>query len=548
MEYAINSGVQQKPSGETSESSKKWNTPTGLPQTTQTAQHANKSPNKPNQGWKATKGKNVRQNETRRKELPHFVRTEMEILKHLRRVNRDLRILLQPKYNCVSTPRVNKGHQPVRQCREPPVSKAGQSKVGAGVRKSQNVLAKASNVKPKRATQQRKPSAGTNKVAPLPTNQSCTRKPQSGVQALPQKFSTVTRRSTLQRLMLYFKPKRKPDASRRAQKPAIKDNNKSDANEAIKCKTDTLCCKLKRGLQGTRIAKEKVEARHPTKLAEQPVKDVEALKHKLSEEKVLKQRVMGRARILKQKVANGKSLKQNVKDEESPKQQVKAIEPPKPIAKEEEPASPSMKNERTIGEKVLAFRLNCLGAKSLHKGDESKSALIINKKQLFSRTPEVLASNAECALQDQKAVREIESTISHGRFGNCLPFLKARKKAPVRVTTLEEKASSESELKKVYKKRKFRYSTANIDHLPSSSHTNMKYVEAINAIRRHNRNIYKDPHETPSTSSLEEYFHVLSERMAREQKEADERKPRRRGRRGAGNYNLPRRRVRPPIK
>ncbi|XP_039961453.1 neurofilament heavy polypeptide-like [Bactrocera neohumeralis] len=552
MEDAINSGEQQKPSGGTSESSKKWNTPTGLPQTTQTAQQANKSPNKPNQGWKSTKGKNMRQNETRRKELPHFVRTEMEILKHLRRVNRDLRILLQPKYNCISTPRVNKSHQPVTQCREPPVIKAGNSRVGAVGRKSQNALAKAINVNPKRPTQHLKPTAGTNRVAPLPTNQSCTRKPQSGVQALPQKFSTATRRSarTLQRLMLYFKPKRKPDSSQCAQKPVIKDNNKSVANEAIKCKTDTLCRKLKRGLQATRIAKEKVKTRYPTKLAEQSVKDVEALKHKLSEEKVLKQRVMGRARILKQKVTNGKSLKQIVKDEETPKQQVKAMEPPKPTAKEKEPASPSVKNERTIGEKTLAFRLNCLRAetKSLQNEDESKSALIVNKKKLFSRTPEVLASNAECALQDKKTVREIESTISHGRFGNCLPFLKARKKAPVRVTTLEEKASSETELKKVYKKRKFRYSTANIDHLPSSSHTNMKYVEAINAIRRHNRNIYKDPHETPSTSSLEEYFHVLSERMAREQKEADERKPRRRGRRGTSNYNLPRRRVRPPIK
>uniref|UniRef100_A0A0K8VFR7 Uncharacterized protein n=1 Tax=Bactrocera latifrons TaxID=174628 RepID=A0A0K8VFR7_BACLA len=380
MEDAINSEVHQKPSGETSESSKKWNTPTGLPHTTQTAQPANKSPNKPNQGWKATKGKNVRQNETRRKELPHFVRTEMEILKHLRRVNRDLRILLQPKYNCVSTPRINKGYQPVRQCTEPPVIKAGKSKVGAGVRKSQNVLAKAINVKPKRPLQQLKPTAGTNRVAPLPTNQSCTRKPQSGVQALPQKFSTATRRSTLQRLMLYFKPKRKPDSSRCAPKPVIKDNNKNDAHETIKCKREnTLCRKLKRGLQATRIAKEKVKARHATKLAEQPVKDNETLKHKLSEEKVLKPRMMGRARILKQKVANGKSLKQNIKDEETPK----------PIAKEKQPASPCVKNERTIGEKMLAFRLNRLRseAKSLQNEGESKSALIVNKKQLFFKNP-----------------------------------------------------------------------------------------------------------------------------------------------------------------
>ncbi|XP_014093015.3 uncharacterized protein [Bactrocera oleae] len=552
MENALNSGEQRKHSGETTEASKKWNTSTGLPQSTQAAPQGKQTPNKPNQGWRATNGKNVRQNETGRQQLPHFVRTEMEILKHLRRVNRDLSILLKPKYNSVSTPRVNKAYQSVRQCREQSIIKAGQSRIGAVGKKSQNVLATASNVKSKRPTQQLNPAAGTKRVAPIQTNQSSTRKLQSGVQALPQKFSMATRSSarTLQRLMLYFKPKRKLEPTQCAQKPVMKGNNKCDADVAIKCRTEnTLCRKLKRGLQATRIVKEKEKARH-TKITAQPEKDDEALKHKLREEKVIKQKVMGRERVLKQKVKSEK-LKRNVKDKETHKQQVIATEPPKPpIAKEMQPSSSSVKNERTIGEKMLAIRLNCLRteANSLQNEVEHKSTLIVNKKQLFSRTPDVLASNAECALQEQKAVREIESTISHGRFGSCLPFLKGRKKAPMRVTTLEERAPSETELQKLYKKPKFRYATANMDHLPSSSHINMKYVEAINAIRRHNRNIYKDPHATPSTSSLEEYFHVLSERMAREQKEADERKPRRRGRRGTSNYNLQHRRTRPLIK
>lgn len=544
MEEAIKPREQQKPGGDTSESLKNWNTSTGTPQTALGAQSQDKKPaNKPNQGWKSTKRKNLRQ-----KELPHFVRTEMEILKHLRRVNRDLRILLQPKYNCVSMAQEYKGHQPTRQCGEQPIGKAGQSRVGAAGKKSQNVLAKAINMKPKRPTQQPNPPTGASRVTPLQTDQSCTRKTQNDVQTVPQKSSTTIRRSArpLQRLMLYFKPMGKLDVCQCAQKQVIKDNKKSDGNEAIKSKTvNTLCSKLKRGLHATRTAK--VKSRH-TKLTEQPVEDNEVLKLKCREEKGLKHKVMERERILKQKVKTEKPLKREVKDE-VPKQQVKKTEPLRPIAKEAEHSSPNVKKERTVKEKMLAFRSNFLRAeaKSLQNEDESKKALIVKKKQLFTRTADVLSSNKDCAQLEKKAVREIESTISHRTFGNCLPFFKMCKKAPVPVLTLTENAPNETELKKVCMKRKPRHAPTNIDHLPSSSHINMKYVEAIKAIRRHNRNIYKDPHETPSTSSLEEYFHVLSERMAREQKEADERKPRHRGRRGTSNYNVQRRRARPPI-
>ncbi|XP_028893792.1 uncharacterized protein LOC105208736 [Zeugodacus cucurbitae] len=563
MEDAVKPAEQHKSDVETSNVTKKWNTAIGQTQTTPTAKlQGNKTTNKPNQGWKSTKRKNVRQNESRRKELPHFVRTEMEILKHLRRVNRDLRILLQPKNNSDQTSRCcnqRGGNQspPTRHRREQkPIGKAAQSKASAVCKKSQNALAQVNNMKSKRQkTQQVNAATNANGVVAPQTNKSSTGKTQGGNTALTPMSSTATRRNTLKRLMLYFRSKKKLDASLSVQKSLGKDNNKkSDANEAMQSKTqNTLYCKIKRSLQATRARNEKQKA-HSIKPTDTPVKEDVGSTQKCKEEKVLKQKVKGRERILKPKVRPEKSLKQQHADEEPTNQKPKAQDAQKLQEKEAESTHPSVvKVERTVREKMekmLALRMKCFRAESmsLHDEDDNKNALMANQKRYFLSTINATAPNAECAQPEQQTLKQIESTISNGRFGNCLPFFKALRKAQVPIKPTKEKTPCETELKKVYKKRKLRQDPTNIEYLPSSSQINMKYVEAIKAIRRHNRDIYKDPHETPSTSSLEEYFLVLSERMAREQKEADERKPRHGGRRGMSNYNLQRRRARPPIK
>uniref|UniRef100_W8AYR1 Uncharacterized protein n=1 Tax=Ceratitis capitata TaxID=7213 RepID=W8AYR1_CERCA len=530
----------------------------------------NKSVNKPKQGWRnPTNASAMRRNVTKpNQQLPDYIRTEMEILRHLNRVNRDLRILLTAK--CGRTPNTTprlKYYQAVRQS----AGGVGQRVGGVNCMKSQNFLTKASAAKSKSVVlKQTKPSTSTGRAQVDSTG---TAKKQMDIRLEAQGTGRSTpkmNKRPLQRLVLYFKPKRKDDDSKgtsQGKQPKVvnKTEKQFKTESAMRCKSKM---DAQQQVKQTPTKMNEQNNKGQSKKAEIAVKELEEFKENLKAKAAMKV-------TDKVKVEEARKLKPEPRDQaESGKMKQKLTEKvqdlteKKPSKQQSAQAQMTLNQNvkrrgKTIKQKMLYLRLKWLRKEKEGKVVDDKSKVMQNESQKPTKpmiAPTPATTTSENVQHEATApIEQVESTLVAGKFGNCLRFFKPHKKVSVPEPTEPTESTEESVLnyqmqqKKMQKIRKSPYlvtyngkASTKLDTYPAYSYVNVKYMKNLKAskekaakakctilINAQNQKIYKDPHATPSTSSLDEYFRVLSERMTREQKEADERKPmRRRSRRG----------------
>ncbi|XP_054727123.1 uncharacterized protein LOC129236876 [Anastrepha obliqua] len=451
--------------------------------------------NRPSQERKLSALNRKSRNKTQIRDVPSYIRTEMEILKHLRHVNYNLKVLLKPKCHCNQIPRDR-----TRIVAKPNYETKRLSRNRILVKQQKNGAASKSDTASKRNafnTDITNSGSANKEQHPQPNAKfkishkcSCNKKCDVSAPQTPTDAPTKCQR-TLHRFILHFKPKRECDKCKAAD-GITKAHNESKLSKEGDAKTEHQKC----GPHRSKKHLPTLMRRDTTSRVGQQKQD----KKPVQNERTLKQKMLGPCL----KCAGKKSEPmRKVEEKNMPKKEAKTTE---------NHAKAEKSNKETVDVSTI----------------ERTQEVELTKTQQPTKASERKVPVAE-------------------KWQKYLNLFNPRKKQPQQEEEVERKRDQSEEFRlKRAKEEKSNYearhgilSTLNL--FPKPTHRDIKYLENLKAYKKNEpkperRTVYaetkpcniKNPTDTPSTSSLEEFFRRVSERMVREQKEADTRRPPRR--------------------